>query len=54
MVTASRKKFAQISRMFSRGGSRKAGARAPARAPDSLLLQEEHSDDDDRPQANAK
>ncbi|GBP85149.1 CUE domain-containing protein 1 [Eumeta japonica] len=41
----SRKKFAQLSRMFSRQG-----ARGPPKAPpDSLLLQEEHSDDDDRP-----
>ncbi|XP_026327338.1 CUE domain-containing protein 1 [Hyposmocoma kahamanoa] len=51
MGKLSRKKFAQLSRMFSRGGSRRAGgARAPlsARPPDSLLLQEEHSDDEDR------
>ncbi|KAI8436848.1 hypothetical protein MSG28_010302 [Choristoneura fumiferana] len=45
----SRKKFTQLSRMFSRGGSRRAGARAPPRGPnDSLLLQEEHSDDEDQ------
>ncbi|XP_030030674.1 CUE domain-containing protein 1 [Manduca sexta] len=52
MGKLSRKKFAQLSRMFSRGGSRRTGnARAPPRGPpDSLLLQEEHSDDDDRPQ----
>lgn len=52
MGKLSRKKFAQLSRMFSRGGSRRSGsARAPSRGPpDSLLLQEEHSDDDDRPQ----
>ncbi|XP_023946241.1 CUE domain-containing protein 1 [Bicyclus anynana] len=51
MGKMSRKKFAQLSRMFSRGGSRRSGtARAPSRGPpDSLLLQEEHSDDDDRP-----
>ena len=53
---ASRKKFAQLSRMFSRGGTRRSGsARAPPRGPpDSLLLQEEHSDDDDRPQHHVK
>ncbi|KAM3965194.1 CUE domain-containing protein 1 [Aphomia sociella] len=52
MGKMSRKKFAQLSRMFSRGGVRKSGnARAPPRGPpDSLLLQEEHSDDDERPQ----
>ncbi|XP_011558856.3 CUE domain-containing protein 1 [Plutella xylostella] len=57
MGKLSRKKFAQLSRMFSRGGSgsRKGSARTPARGgarggpPDSLLLQEEHSDDDERP-----
>ncbi|CAH4026776.1 unnamed protein product [Pieris brassicae] len=50
MGKLSRKKFAQLSRMFSRGGSRRSGsARAPPRGPpDSLLLQEEHSDDDDK------
>ncbi|XP_059052198.1 CUE domain-containing protein 1 [Achroia grisella] len=52
MGKMSRKKFAQLSRMFSRGGLRKSSnVRAPPRGPpDSLLLQEEHSDDDDRPQ----
>ncbi|XP_047511660.1 CUE domain-containing protein 1 [Pieris napi] len=52
MGKLSRKKFAQLSRMFSRGGSRRSGsARAPPRGPpDSLLLQEEHSDDDDKSQ----
>lgn len=50
-LAVSRKKFALLSRMFTRGGTRRAGsARAPTRGlPDSLLLQEEHSDDDDRP-----
>ncbi|CAG4971758.1 CUE domain-containing protein 1 [Colias croceus] len=50
MGKLSRKKFAQLSRMFSRGGSRRSGSgRAPPRGPpDSLLLQEEHSDDDDK------
>ncbi|XP_050679845.1 CUE domain-containing protein 1 [Leptidea sinapis] len=53
MGKMSRKKFAQLSRMFSRGGSRKTGnAKAPPRGPpDSLLLQEEHSDDDERSHA---
>lgn len=53
---ASRKKFAQLSRMFSRGGSKRSGvARVPPRGPpDSLLLQEEHSDDEDRPQHTNK
>ncbi|KAJ2949150.1 hypothetical protein O0L34_g6091 [Tuta absoluta] len=52
MGKMSRKKFAQLSRMFSRGGSRKSGsARVPPRVPpDSLLLQEEHSDDEERTQ----
>ncbi|CAH1638246.1 unnamed protein product [Spodoptera littoralis] len=56
MGKSSRKKFAQLSKMFSRGGSRRSGsARAPPRGPpDSLLLQEEHSDDDDRPQHHVK
>ncbi|XP_053610060.1 CUE domain-containing protein 1 [Plodia interpunctella] len=50
MGKMSRKKFAQLSRMFSRGGSRKSATRAPPRGPpDSLLLQEEHSDEEDRP-----
>lgn len=51
MGKISRKKFALLSRMFTRGGTRRAGsARAPTRGlPDSLLLQEEHSDDDDHP-----
>ncbi|XP_038209820.1 CUE domain-containing protein 1 [Zerene cesonia] len=50
MGKLSRKKFAQLSRMFSRGGSRRSGSgRAPPRGPpDSLLLQEEHSDEDDK------
>ncbi|CAK1551130.1 unnamed protein product [Leptosia nina] len=50
MGKLSRKKFAQLSRMFSRGGPRRSGSgRAPPRGPpDSLLLQEEHSDDDDK------
>ncbi|XP_041979468.1 uncharacterized protein LOC121733317 [Aricia agestis] len=50
MGKLSRKKFAQLSRMFSRGGLKRSGnARTPARGPpDSLLLQEEHSDDEDR------
>ncbi|XP_004932290.1 CUE domain-containing protein 1 isoform X1 [Bombyx mandarina] len=54
MGKLSRKKFAQLSRMFTRGGSRRAGgAKAPSRGPpDSLLLQEEHSDDEDRLQHN--
>lgn len=57
MGKLSRKKFAQLSRMFSsvRGGSRRGcgNARAPPRGPpDSLLLQEEHSDDEDRPHTN--
>ncbi|XP_063383909.1 CUE domain-containing protein 1 [Cydia fagiglandana] len=51
MGKLSRKKFAQLSRMFSRSSSasrRSGGARAPPRGPpDSLLLQEEHSDDED-------
>ncbi|XP_061716196.1 CUE domain-containing protein 1 [Cydia pomonella] len=51
MGKLSRKKFAQLSRMFSRGAGasrRSGGARAPPRGPpDSLLLQEEHSDDED-------
>lgn len=53
-ISVSRKKFAQLSRMFTRGGSRRAGgAKAPSRGPpDSLLLQEEHSDDEDRLQHN--
>ncbi|XP_072949306.1 CUE domain-containing protein 1 [Epargyreus clarus] len=56
MGKTSRKKFAQLSRMFSRGGSKRSGvARAPPRGPpDSLLLQEEHSDDDERPQHTSK
>ncbi|XP_068633431.1 CUE domain-containing protein 1 isoform X2 [Battus philenor] len=52
MGKMSRKKFAQLSRMFTRGGPRRSGSsRAiPRGPPDSLLLQEEHSDDEDRPQ----
>ncbi|XP_062553258.1 CUE domain-containing protein 1 [Armigeres subalbatus] len=46
MGKISRKKFAQLARVFTwqRGGTKKASA---VRHPDSLLLQEEHSDDDE-------
>lgn len=45
MGKVSRKKFAQLARVFTwqRGGNKKASA---VRHPDSLLLQEEHSDDE--------
>ncbi|XP_055603403.1 CUE domain-containing protein 1 [Uranotaenia lowii] len=46
MGKISRKKFTQLARVFTwqRGGAKKANA---VRHPDSLLLQEEHSDDDE-------
>lgn len=46
MGKISRKKFAQLARVFTwqRGGNKKASA---VRHPDSLLLQEENSDDDE-------
>lgn len=46
MGKVSRKKFAQLARVFTwqRGTNKKASA---VRHPDSLLLQEEHSDDDE-------
>lgn len=46
MGKISRKKFSQLARVFTwqRGGTKKASA---VRHPDSLLLQEEHSDDDE-------
>ncbi|XP_035908234.1 CUE domain-containing protein 1 [Anopheles stephensi] len=48
MGKVSRKKFAQLARVFTwqRGGNKKASA---VRHPDSLLLQEEHSDDEAEP-----
>lgn len=52
MGKMSRKTFAQLTRLFGRGGlpRRTTNVRAPPRGPpDSLLLQEEHSDDDERP-----
>ncbi|XP_028168503.1 CUE domain-containing protein 1 [Ostrinia nubilalis] len=50
MGKISRKKFAQLSRLFSRGGLRRQHTPRPSPRgpPDSLLLQEEHSDDEDR------
>ncbi|CAH0398314.1 unnamed protein product [Chilo suppressalis] len=55
MGKLSRKKFAQLTRLFGKGGLRRntQPRAAPRGPPDSLLLQEEHSDDEDRPQ-NAK
>ncbi|CAG5045994.1 unnamed protein product [Parnassius apollo] len=52
MGKLSRKKFAQLSKMFTRGGPRRSGSSraVPRGPPDSLLLQEEHSDEEDRPQ----
>ncbi|XP_050075188.1 CUE domain-containing protein 1 [Anopheles maculipalpis] len=48
MGKVSRKKFAQLARVFTwqRGGNKKASA---VRHPDSLLLQEEHSDEEAEP-----
>uniref|UniRef100_A0A182QQE4 CUE domain-containing protein n=1 Tax=Anopheles farauti TaxID=69004 RepID=A0A182QQE4_9DIPT len=48
MGKVSRKKFTQLARVFTwqRGGNKKASA---VRHPDSLLLQEEHSDDEGEP-----
>ncbi|KFB35911.1 AGAP006084-PA-like protein [Anopheles sinensis] len=48
MGKVSRKKFAQLAHVFrwQRGGNKKASA---VRHPDSLLLQEEHSDDEGEP-----
>lgn len=53
MGKVSRKKFAQLARVFTwqRGGTKKASA---VRHPDSLLLQEEHSDDDEPKKAAKK
>ncbi|XP_055622297.1 CUE domain-containing protein 1 [Toxorhynchites rutilus septentrionalis] len=53
MGKISRKKFAQLARVFTwqRGGNKKASA---VRHPDSLLLQEEHSDDDEPRKAAKK
>ncbi|XP_001663565.2 CUE domain-containing protein 1 isoform X1 [Aedes aegypti] len=53
MGKISRKKFAQLARVFTwqRGGTKKASA---VRHPDSLLLQEEHSDDDEPKKAAKK
>uniref|UniRef100_A0A182P0Y1 CUE domain-containing protein n=1 Tax=Anopheles epiroticus TaxID=199890 RepID=A0A182P0Y1_9DIPT len=52
MGKVSRKKFAQLARVFTwqRGGNKKASA---VRHPDSLLLQEEHSDDEAEPKRAA-
>lgn len=53
MGKVSRKKFAQLARVFTwqRGGTKKTSA---VRHPDSLLLQEEHSDDDEPKKAVKK
>lgn len=53
MGKISRKKFAQLARVFTwqRGSTKKASA---VRHPDSLLLQEEHSDDDEPKKASKK
>ncbi|XP_058053707.1 CUE domain-containing protein 1 [Anopheles bellator] len=53
MGKVSRKKFAQLARVFTwqRGTNKKASA---VRHPDSLLLQEEHSDDDEPKRAGKK
>ncbi|XP_058465433.1 CUE domain-containing protein 1 [Malaya genurostris] len=53
MGKISRKKFAQLARVFTwqRGTNKKASA---VRHPDSLLLQEEHSDDDEPKKAVKK
>uniref|UniRef100_A0A182ITN3 CUE domain-containing protein n=1 Tax=Anopheles atroparvus TaxID=41427 RepID=A0A182ITN3_ANOAO len=52
MGKVSRKKFAQLAHVFrwQRGGNKKASA---VRHPDSLLLQEEHSDDEGEPKRSA-
>ena len=44
MGKVSRKKFTQLAKVFSRSGNKKPNA---VRHPDSLLLQEEHSDDEE-------
>ncbi|KAL4715989.1 hypothetical protein ACJJTC_013289 [Scirpophaga incertulas] len=51
MGKLSRKKFTHLTRLFGRGGLRRTPCPRPCPRgpPDSLLLQEEHSDDEERP-----